>query len=184
MNRLASPAQLRASLARWTLFAVPGVALLGLLSLRIAGNGPDNLWFAGLDKPAFAPPPIALAAAWPVFYVLLGLALAQVCAAWGARYRTPAIVAFVLQLALALAWSPVFYGRHELALGLYLLLALAVALGVTTVLFWRVRRTAGLLLLPCLAWIVFLAALDWQLLRFNPEADGAEVTYAVQRIPL
>ena len=36
MNRLASPAQLRASLIRWALFIIPTVMLLGFL-MRVAG---------------------------------------------------------------------------------------------------------------------------------------------------
>ena len=61
MNRLASPAQLRASVVRWALFLVPSVVLLGFLSGQFAGSGPDNPWFAALDKPAIYPPPDVMA---------------------------------------------------------------------------------------------------------------------------
>ena len=58
------------------------------------------------------------------------------------------------------------------------------AIAVTIVLFWQVRRTAALLLLPYLAWILFATVLNYQFLRLNPEADGVESSYAVQRIEL
>jgi tryptophan-rich sensory protein len=178
MNRLASPAQLRASVLRWALFLVPAVMLLGFLSGQFAGSTADNPWFAALDKPATFPPPATFGIVWGILYALMGFALALVCAAWGARYRTPAILAFVLQLALNLAWSPVFFGEHQIRL------VLDVAVLLTVVLFWKVRRMAGLLLLPYLAWILFATVLNWQFLQLNPEADGAEVTNAVQRIEL
>src|SRR5688572_5270735 len=108
MNRLASPAQLRASVLRWALFLVPAVVLLGFLSGQYAGSGADNPWFAALDKPAIFPPPVTFAIVWTALYAMMGLALALVCSAWGARYRLPAILAFVLQLLLNLAWSPAF----------------------------------------------------------------------------
>ena len=59
-----------------------------------------------------------------------------------------------------------------------------VALLATIVLFWKVRRPAALLLLPYLAWILFATVLNYEFLRLNPDADGAEGSYAVQRIEL
>ena len=184
MNRLASPAQLRASVMRWALFLVPGVMLLGFLSGQYAGSAADNPWFAALDKPSTYPPAAAFPAVWTALYALMGFALALVSAAWGARYRVPAILAFALQFALNLVWSPVFFAEHEIRLALLILAALDVAVLLTIVLFWKVRRIAGLLLLPYLAWILFATLLNWQLLQLNPDADGAEVSNAVQRIEL
>jgi tryptophan-rich sensory protein len=184
MNRLASPAQLRASVIRWALFLVPAIVLLGFLSGQYAGSGPDNPWFAALDKPATFPPPATFGIVWTVLYALMGFALALVCAAWGARYRLPAILAFVLQLALNLAWTPMFFGEHQIRLALAIIIALDLAVLLTLVLFWKVRRAAGLLLVPYLAWILFATLLTWQFLQLNPNADGAEVTNAVQRIEL
>jgi tryptophan-rich sensory protein len=184
MNRLASPAQLRASVLRWALFLVPAVMLLGFLSGQYAGSTAGNPWFAALDKPATFPPPVTFGIVWTVLYALMGFAIALVCAAWGARYRLPAILAFVLQLALNLAWSPLFFGEHQMRLALAVLVALDLAVVLTLVLFWQVRRAAALLLLPYLAWILFATLLNWQFLQLNPDADGAEVTNAVQRIEL
>jgi len=184
MNRLASPAQLRASVLRWTLLLVPSVILLGFLSGQYAGSTASNPWFASLDKPAIFPPPATFGIVWTVLYALMGFALALVCAAWGARYRMPAILAFVLQFALNLAWSPVFFAEHEITLALAILGVLDLAVLLTVVLFWNVRRVAGLLLLPYLAWVAFATVLNWQFLVLNPAADGAEVSNAVQRIEL
>ena len=183
MNRLASPAQLRASFVRWALFLVPAVLLLGFVSGRLGGDASDP-WFIALEKPAIFPPPAAFGIVWPILYTLMGLAAAMVCAAWGSRYRLPAILAFALQLVVNLAWSPVFFGEHEITLGLYIILVLDVAVLVTIVLFWQVRRGAALLLVPYLAWILFATVLNYEFLRLNPAADGAEGSYAVQRIEL
>jgi translocator protein len=183
MNRLASPAQLRASFVRWALFLVPAVLLLGFVSGRLGGDASDP-WFMALRKPEIFPPPAAFGIVWPILYTLMGLAAAMVCAAWGSRYRLPAILAFALQLVVNLAWSPVFFGQHEITLGLYIILVLDVAVLVTIVLFWKVRRAAALLLVPYLAWILFATVLNYEFLRLNPGADGAEGSYAVQRIEL
>jgi tryptophan-rich sensory protein len=184
MNRLASPAQLRASYVRWALFLVPLIVLLGLGSGLLGGSTAQSPWFIALRKPAIFPPPIVFPVVWTALYVVMGLALALVCAAWGARWREPAILAFVLQLAANLAWTPVFFGRHEITPALYVIVALDILVIVTIWLFWKVRRVAALLLLPYLAWILFATVLTWQFLQLNPALDGADVSSAVQRIEI
>ncbi|TIX50471.1 TspO/MBR family protein [Alteraurantiacibacter aquimixticola] len=184
MNRLASPAQLRASLLRWSLFIVPVVVLAGFVSGQMAGSGADNPWFAALYKPAIYPPPITFGIVWGVLYVLMGVALAMVCAAWGARWRTLAILAFLVQFALNLAWSSVFFAMHDIELALIVIAALDVMLVLTIWLFWKVRRLAGLLLLPYLAWCLFATALTWQFLQLNPDASDVNANNAVQRVVL
>lgn len=184
MNRLASPAQLRASYMRWALFLVPLVVLLGFLSGQLSGSSSESAWFAALDKPAIFPPSVAFPIVWTILYALMGLALAKVCTAWRARWRTPAIVAFVIQLAVNLTWSPVFFGQHQLTTGLYIILALDVLVIITVWLFWKVRKTAAVMLLPYLAWIVFASVLNWQFLELNPDLDGVDAPGAVQRISI
>ena len=73
---------------------------------------------------------------------------------------------------------------HEMRIALAILLALDVVVLITTVLFWRVRRLAGWLLVPYIAWILFATVLNWQFLDQNPGADGARGSNAVQRIEL
>ena len=169
MNRLASPAQLRASLIRWSLFIIPAVMLLGFLSGQAAGSGADNPWFAGLEKPALFPPPAAFGIVWTALYFMMGLAFAMVCAAWGARMRGIAIVAFLVQFVLNLAWSPVFFAMHRIDAALGVILALDVALAITVYLFFRVRRAAGWLLVPYLGWVLFATVLNYQFLQANPD---------------
>lgn len=184
MNRLASPAQLRASLLRWSLFLVPTVLLLGFLSGQVAGSAANNPWFEALVKPGIYPPPAAFGIVWSILYVMMGIALALVCSAWGARWRMLAIIAFVVQFAINLAWWPIFFAEHDIALAMAVLIALDVAVLVTIWLFWKTRRAAGIMLLPYLAWIVFASVLNWQFLQLNPDASEIEVNNAVQRIEL
>jgi translocator protein len=172
MSTLASKAQLRASFLRWALFAVPAVLLASFLVQTFTPGGPENAWFAALDKPGIYPPPYLFGIVWPILYVLMGFALALVLAAWGAKGRTAAIIAFVVQFALNLAWSPSFFAAQQIEAALYVIIAMDIAAVVTVVLFWRVRMLAGVLLLPYLAWILFATVLNFQFLQLNPEASG------------
>ena len=113
---------------------------------------------------------------------MMGLALAMVASARGARGRKIAIAAFAVQFALNLAWSPLFFAAHQITGGLILLAVLDVAVVLTIVLFQRVRPVAALLLLPYLAWILFATYLNWEFRTANPGADGQEVSGAVTRV--
>ncbi len=182
MTELASSGQLRAAFARWALFLVPAVLLLGFVSGRMAQSGPGNPWFDALVKPSIYPPPQAFGLVWTVLYVMMGLALAMIAAARRARWRGLAMGAFVVQFLLNLAWSPVFFAAHRISGGLVLLGVLDAVLLVTLVLFARIRPLAGWLLAPYLAWVLFATWLNWQFLIANPDADGRQASGAVQRI--
>ncbi|RDC59463.1 putative membrane protein YtaB [Alteripontixanthobacter maritimus] len=184
MNLLASRAQLRASFLRWALFTVPACVLLGFLSGQFSGSGADDYWFAELTKPGIFPPPMWFGIVWTVLYVLMGVALALVCAAWGARGRGIAIALFALQFCVNLAWSPVFFALHEIRAALVVIGILDVLVIATIFAFWKVRKTAAMLLLPYLVWILFATLLNYQFLVLNPDADGVEPSNAVQRIEL
>ena len=112
MREIASKGQLRLAFVRWAVVTVPLIVLLGFFSARLAPSGDENPWFLQLAKPAMMPPGIAFPIAWTVLYVLMGLALAMIINARGSRLRGPALLAFVLQMAVNLAWSPVFFGMH------------------------------------------------------------------------
>jgi len=184
MTALASQGQLRASILRWSLFTVPACVLLGSLSGLAAGSGPGNPWFDSLVKPAIFPPTWLFGTIWPILFALIGFALALVCAAWGARGRTAAIVSFVVLFALLMAWSPIFFALHQITAALVVLVAVVVMTLVTIALFWRVRKLAAVLMLPLLAWVSFATLLNYEFLRANPQADGAEASQPVERIAI
>ena len=183
MTALASRGQLRASFIRWALFTVPLVVLLGFLSGQLSGSGADTMWFQSLDKPSIFPPPMWFGIVWTILYVMMGLSLAMVCAAWGARGRGIAIAFFVLQFAVNLAWAPVFFAMHDIRTALVVIVVLDVLVLITIALFWRVRKMAAVMLLPYIAWILFATVLNWQFLELNPDggfegaANGAVERY-------
>ncbi len=184
MTGLASRGQLRASLLRWSLFTVPACVLLGFLSGFLFQSGPENPWFAMLDKPAIYPPPALFGIVWTILYIMMGFALALVCAAWGARGRTLAIALFAAQFIVNLAWTPTFFGAQQITLALAVIGVLAILLIATIAAFWRVRKVAALLLVPYLAWVLFATVLNYQFLQLNPDYDAPMPSNAAQRIEL
>jgi translocator protein len=174
MTGLASKGQLRMSFLRYALFTVPAILLLGTLSGRLSGSGEGNAWFEALAKPALMPPGWAFGAAWTLLYILLGLSLAMVLHAHGARERRRALLLFAFQLILNFAWSPVFFGLHRVDWALSMIAAMIVTVLAMIFVIWRIRIVAALLLYPYLGWLIFAAILNYQILALNPEAATLE----------
>ena len=172
MTELASPRQLLGALLRWVVVLVPLMLLLGFLSAAVSNSGAENAWFATLNKPSLYPPVQVFPIVWSVAYVLMGVALAMVISARGSRGRGLAVGVFILHLVLNLAWSPIFFGMHRIALSLFDIFAMDITLIAAIVLFARVRPVAAWLLAPVMAWVLFATVLDWQVLAANPDADG------------
>lgn len=168
---IASREQLRWAYARVALIAVPLVLLLGTLSGRYAGSSDANPWYDGLAKPALQPPGPVFGIVWTILYILMGLAAAAVINARGAQGRMVAIGLFVLQLALNLCWSPLFFRAHQIGGSLALLVAILLAAVATTIAFARVRRIAAWLMLPYLLWLGFAAVLNWRIMELNPDGS-------------
>ena len=91
MNRLASPAQLRASFLRWALFAVPLVVLLGWLSGVAGGSSADSPWFQGLSKPSTFPP-LSAARSTTTEPGFIALTMSRVTSSGAGRPGTAAVV--------------------------------------------------------------------------------------------
>lgn len=172
MGQIASHSQLRMAFFRWALVLVPLVLLLGMASGWLANSGYGNVWFSALRKPSFMPPAWAFPVVWTILYVLMGFALAMIVAARGARGREVAIALFVVQLALNLAWSPLFFAAHQVTAALVLILILILAVAITIWRFWKIRPIAGALLLPYIAWLIVAASLNYAVLQLNPNAES------------
>ena len=132
--------------------------LAGMFSLP----GP---WYVALDKPAWNPPAWIFGPAWTLLYTLMAIAAWLVWKRGG--WRRPLPLYFV-QLLLNAAWTPIFFGAHQLAWALVEIVALWIAILLTLLSFHRVSKTAGWLFAPYLAWVTFAAILNFTLWRMNP----------------
>lgn len=171
MNEIASQGQLRLAYLRWALFTVPAIVALGFFSSKLANSGYGNRWFDALQKPALMPPGWAFGLAWTILYVLMALAFAIILHARGARLRGVAIALFVVQLVLNLLWSPLFFRAHQVDDALALIVLLLFVVVATVALFWRIRKAAGVMLLPYIVWLAFAVFLNYEIGRLNPGAE-------------
>jgi translocator protein len=118
-------------------------------------------WYAALERPPGVPPNAVFGPVWTVLYALMGISFALI---W---HRVPAgpakrraLVAFAIQLVLNLAWTPVFFGAHQLAAALMVIVLLILAIIATIVRFRPLDRVAAGLLVPYLLWVCYATYLN------------------------
>ena len=171
MGEVASRGQLRWSFARWAAVAVPLVLLLGFLSGGVVVSADDPAWYVSLVKPPLNPPAWAFPIAWTINYICIGLAVATVLNARGARGRGVALALYAVLLVLLFAWAPTFFGAHRIGTATVVILAIEIVGVVVTLLFGRIRRRAAWLMLPLLIWVGFASVVCWRLNQLNPGAE-------------
>ena len=148
------------------------LGLLGWLGVTFAAAWAGSrfmpgAWYAALAKPSWNPPNAIFAPVWSVLYGLMAVAAWLVWRRAGFSGAGAALGLFAVQLILNALWSYLFFGRHQPGLAFGDIVVLWVAILSVVLLFWRVDRVAGALLLPYLAWVGFAAYLNFTLWRLN-----------------
>jgi tryptophan-rich sensory protein len=128
-----------------------------------------STFYAELVRPSWAPPASAFGPVWSVLYLLMGVAVWLVWRESGARHRVAALVLFLAQLCANSLWSWLFFAWRHGAFAFADVLLLLVLIAATLAAFWRIRRLAGVLLLPYLAWVCLASALTWSVWQNNPK---------------
>lgn len=155
---------------RYAIATVPLILGLGMISGWLSNSGYGNDWFDALRKPDIMPPGWAFPVAWTTLYILLGLAIALILQAKQAPGRKIAILLFAAQMLLNFSWSPVFFGMHQIAPALLIIVVMLSLSIAATFIFARIRQLAAWLMMPYLAWLAFASLLNYRILELNPGA--------------
>jgi tryptophan-rich sensory protein len=124
-------------------------------------------WYARLRKPTWTPPNGIFGPVWSALYVSMAVAAWLV---WRKRREvvfTVPLALFMIQLALNLGWSVVFFGLRNPGAACIEIVLLWTAIVVTLMAFWRVTAAAGWLLVPYLGWVTFAVALNFAIWQLN-----------------
>lgn len=157
----------------WTFRDVSALGAFLLICFAIAAAGGAVTatsvgdWYQSLAKPGFTPPDWLFAPVWTVLYVLMAVAAWRVWRASGFSAARGALLAFVVQLALNLGWSVLFFGMNAIGAALAEMVALLTAIVVTLVLFIRIDRLAGILILPYALWVGYALLLNASIWLMN-----------------
>ncbi len=133
---------------------------LGYLSGMVTRDS-INTWYPTLEKPVFNPPNWIFAPVWTLLYAMMGIAAGLVWTNGSDEQTTKkALGFFAVQFGLNALWSYLFFGLQNPLLALSEIILLWLLILETYTIFKKINKTAGLLLLPYLAWVSFAALLN------------------------
>jgi tryptophan-rich sensory protein len=156
---------LLANNGRPLIVAVLVVTVLAVAGARLTDIGP---WYFALKKPSWQPPDWLFGPAWTLIFALTAAAAAIAWnAAETAQMRRALEVAFLVNAVLNVAWSWLFFTLRRPDFALIEVGVFWASIVVLIVLAGRVSSTAGLLLVPYLAWVSFASFLNWTIVRLN-----------------
>src|SRR5690349_15765918 len=148
--------------------------LIGWLVACLAAGGIGALatrnareFYAGLAKPAWAPPGWLFGPVWTMLYILMGVAAWLVWRKGGWSGASAALTLFVAQLAANALWSWIFFAWRRGGIAFAEVIVLLVLIVATMTAFARVHRVAAFLLVPYLGWVLFASALTLSVWRAN-----------------
>lgn len=127
-------------------------------------------WYKQLRKPSFNPPNWVFGPVWTVLYLLMGVSAWLVAKeGWLSPIDTKfALFLFFLQLVVNGAWSFIFFGARLIKYAFADILVLVFLVLLMIFVFWLISPIAAMLQLPYLVWVVFAAALNYQIWKLNP----------------
>ena len=155
------PGALATSIAVVVLASLPGVAV------RPSNLGSAPNWYEQLDKPDWTPPNEFFAPVWGVMYLIIAIAAWRI---WRRRHDTAignAMLAYAIQLALNMLWTPIFFGLRSPEMALACILALGGVLVWCVVEFKKVNAFAALLMSIYFCWIGIATALTFSIVARN-----------------
>lgn len=143
---------------------------VGWTSAWVTTKEVNGTWYKGLKKPWYNPPNIVFPIAWTSLYATMGAASVLLWNQHGG-FNGDAVLPLSLyaaQLVANGAWSPLFFAGHRTGTALIDILILDALVAACVATFLPVNKTAGLLLVPYLAWVSFATLLNYRIWKDNP----------------
>ena len=117
-------------------------------------------WYPKIAKPSWNPPNEIFGPVWSLLYALMGIALGLI---WHKpkEGKNKVIIYFIIQLALNLFWSILFFVFHEVGWAFLELLLMWIMIFLTIRSFYSINKIAAYLLLPYICWVSFAGILNF-----------------------
>ena len=141
------------------LISIALTQLVGLLS--ILSSGDMKAYSNVLNKPPFAPPDWLFGVAWPILYLLLGIAVYLIYASVRRRNdRLRAIWYYAIQLLINVVWSVTVFRFHQIELAIGVLVILILLVLKTMQVFRRINVHSMRLMIPYMLWLLYALYLN------------------------
>ena len=138
------------------------LALGGLAGL-LTRSGMET--FQWIRKPALSPPGWLFPVVWTILYLLMGIASYLVLTS--GKPNRPALAVYGIQLIFNFLWPIIFFNLEAYLFSFICLVILWLLIITTMILFFRISKSAGYLLVPYLLWVTFAGYLNFSIYLLN-----------------
>lgn len=126
-----------------------------------------NTWYTTLNKPSFNPPNWIFAPVWTTLFILIGISF---YIAWSKGFSMPKrlpVIIYFLNLILNLLWSLLFFGLKTPLIAFIEIIVLWIIIIVNIIIFYRISKASGILMIPYLLWVSFASVLNYFIYHLN-----------------
>lgn len=115
-------------------------------------------WYANINKPSFTPPNFIFGPVWTLLYIILGISLYLIWNKIG-DLKNKTVYLFFIQLFLNSIWTILFFGFNLLLISYIEIIILGIFIIINMITFYKKSKTASLILIPYMLWIIFASFL-------------------------
>ncbi len=131
---------------------------VGALSAFLTRDSMEQ--FSALNQPPLSPPGWLFPVVWTILFTLMGIA-SYLVSETGQPYRSKtALTVYGTQLVFNFLWSLLFFNLQAYWFAFVWLILLWGLILLTTLLFYRLSKVAGYLMLPYFIWVTFAGYLN------------------------
>ncbi len=139
---------------------------VGGFSALLTMNSMDS--FESINKPPLSPPGWLFPVVWTILYILMGIAAYLVFTSdKPKKQKSTALIVYGVQLFFNFLWSLIFFNREDYLFAFIWLVALWALILANIILFYRISKPAGILLIPYLLWVTFAGYLNFAIYILN-----------------
>ena len=121
--------------------------------------------FEALNQPPLSPPGWLFPVVWTVLFILMGIASYLVLTS-GLPCKS-ALTVYGIQLAFNFLWSIIFFNLSMYLFAFIWLCLLWILILATILMFFRISKPAGYLMIPYLLWVTFAGYLNLSIYLLN-----------------
>lgn len=147
------------------LIYVISAEVTGALSALFSGGYSD--FFDKYERPPLQPPMWVFPFVWTILYALMGYSAYRISASGNSTNAKRALTFYWLQLGVNFLWSIVFFRFEALWAAFGVIILLLVLIIIMTALFSRIDKTAALINIPYILWVIFAAYLNLRTAMIN-----------------
>lgn len=141
----------------------------GAVGMFFTPHESNNVWFNGLNNSLLTPDGWVFGFAWTILYLLLGIALFFIMKKPVKKVedKIKSYCLFFVHMVLNAGWTLMFFGIQMPVLAMLVLFTLTLISVWMACEFYKISKTASILVWPYILWLLFAMYLNFTILVLN-----------------